>query len=78
MRGTADGRVGIRHLSITLGDQKVWYRDLPDIEERIRELNIPDEEELWNWGYCRAPREIRRACHERLHGAHRLSRRGEH
>jgi hypothetical protein len=46
-------RTGIRHLSVTLGDDKVWYRDLPDIETRIRELNIPDEEGLWNWGYCR-------------------------
>lgn len=45
--------VGIRHLSFTFGDQKVWYRDLPDVEQRIRELNIPDEEDLWNWGYCR-------------------------
>jgi 3-oxoacyl-[acyl-carrier-protein] synthase-3 len=45
--------VGIRHLSFTLGDQKVWYRDLPDIEERIRRLGIPDDEELWSWGYCR-------------------------
>lgn len=46
-------RVGIRHLSYVLGDQKVWYRDLPDIEARIRGLKIPDDEELWNWGYCR-------------------------
>jgi len=45
--------VGIRHLSFTLGDQRVSYRELPDIEQRIRELNIPDDEELWNWGYCR-------------------------
>jgi hypothetical protein len=45
--------VGIRRLRFELGDQKVWYRDLPDIEERIRGLKIPDEEDLWNWGYCR-------------------------
>src|SRR5882724_11071430 len=46
-------RFGIRHLSFALGDEKVWYRDLPNIEERIRTLDLPDEEELWNWGYCR-------------------------
>ena len=46
-------RLGIRHLSFALGDEKVWYRDLPDIEERIRTLDIPDDEELWEWGYCR-------------------------
>jgi hypothetical protein len=40
-------------MSFMFGDQKVWYRDLPDIEEQMRELNIPDDEELWNWGYCR-------------------------
>jgi 3-Oxoacyl-[acyl-carrier-protein (ACP)] synthase III len=44
--------IGIRHLSFEPGDQKTWYRDLPDIEERIRRLKIPDEEDLWNWGYC--------------------------
>lgn len=46
-------RLGIRHLSFTRGDEKVWYRDLPDIEARIRTLDIPDDEELWEWGYCR-------------------------
>lgn len=45
-------RTGIRHLSFALGDQRVWYRDLPEVEERIEQLEIPDEEELWNWGYC--------------------------
>lgn len=45
-------RTGIHHLSFALGE-KVWYRDLPDIEERILALNIPDEEDLWNWGWCR-------------------------
>jgi 3-oxoacyl-[acyl-carrier-protein] synthase III len=45
-------RVGIRHLSFTLGDQKVWYRDLPEVDELIQELNIPDEEDLWSWGFC--------------------------
>jgi|GEM_PF-4087874 len=46
-------RFGIRHLSFALGDEAVWYRDLPGIEERIRTLDVPDEEELWNWGWCR-------------------------
>lgn len=46
-------RVGIRHLSFTLGEEKIWYRDLPAIEERIQTLQIPDDEELWEWGWCR-------------------------
>ncbi|HEV7673033.1 MAG TPA: hypothetical protein VGQ12_00740 [Candidatus Angelobacter sp.] len=46
-------RLGICHISFTPGDQPIWYRDLPDIEEQIRLLNIPDEEDLWEWGYCR-------------------------
>lgn len=33
-------RVGIGHLSFALGDRQIWYRDLPDIEERIRRLEI--------------------------------------
>lgn len=45
-------KVGIRHVSFGLGEQKVWYRDLEGIEEAIRESQIPDEEELWGWGYC--------------------------
>ena len=45
-------RVGIRHQSVVLG-QKVWYRELPDVAEQIRHLQIPDEEEIWNWGFCR-------------------------
>lgn len=46
-------RVGIRYISHTVGDQAVWYRNLPDIDSRIEELGIPDEEEIWEWGYCR-------------------------
>jgi 3-oxoacyl-[acyl-carrier-protein] synthase III len=44
--------VGIRRLSLHLGDQRVWYRDLRGIEEEIRAAEIPDEEDLWNWGFC--------------------------
>src|SRR3954471_11104721 len=46
-------RVGIRRLSFTPGEQKVWHRDLPEVEERIQQLEIPDEEDLWSWGFCR-------------------------
>lgn len=45
--------VGLRHISFVPGDQRVWYRDLPDVEGQIQRLQIPDEEEIWNWGYCR-------------------------
>lgn len=45
--------VGIRHIGFVPGDQRVWYRDLPDVEGQIQRLQIPDEEEIWNWGYCR-------------------------
>lgn len=45
--------IGIRHLSYWLGDESAWYRTLPDIEARMRELAIPDDEELWGWGYFR-------------------------
>jgi 3-oxoacyl-[acyl-carrier-protein] synthase III len=43
--------LGIRHLNYCLGDQQVWYRELPRVEERILELAIPDDEELWGWGF---------------------------
>ena len=45
--------IGIRHLSVSLGRESVWYRDLEGIEGAIVESGIPDEEELWDWGYCR-------------------------
>lgn len=48
-----DALIGIRHLSHWLGDEAVWYRTLPQIETRLCELEIPDDEALWGWGYFR-------------------------
>lgn len=45
--------VGLRRISYRLGEERVWYRDLPGVEAEIAELRMPDDEELWGWGYCR-------------------------
>lgn len=45
--------LGLRRIGYRLGEEKVWYRDLPGVVEEIAELGMPDDEELWGWGYCR-------------------------
>lgn len=46
-------RTGIRYVGYSFGEEKVWYRTLPGVEDQIRALDIPDDESLWQWGYCR-------------------------
>lgn len=44
---------GIRHLSVTLGDQKIPYREIPGIEGKIKEFRLPDDPKFWGWGHFR-------------------------
>lgn len=45
--------LGIRRLLFRPGDVKVPYRSLPGFEAGLSHWNIPDDEELWGWGYVR-------------------------
>lgn len=44
---------GIRHIDFTPGEQMVHYRCLPDIDQRIAKLAMPDEPDFWRWGNFR-------------------------
>jgi len=44
-------KIGISNLKVSLGDEKVGYREVPEIEKYIDRFGMPDDEELWGWGH---------------------------
>lgn len=46
-------KVGIRYIDFIPGDRSSHYSALPNFQERIASLGMPDEPDLWRWGHYR-------------------------